>query len=237
VRFALNIRTAVLVTEPVPAVPSREAFTFAIVAASASNDASTSSIDWICEDESPEAFVATTGATEVVVAGTAVVAAVVAVVAAAAELLPEDEDEVVVTLLDDGLLPPVVAVEQSVAEGVIVTVTPVLGTYLRSDWLALQMSLAIPVSVLAESRSRPGAVTWNVDPDWSVTLKSVSFTVIESMMALVPDTFSVMPFTLRTVSVVRVTSSNAASARVGARSATRIPARASIRGIVSYLIG
>ena len=87
--------------------------------------------------------------------------------------------------------------------------------------------------VLADICSSPGAVTWNTEPDERVTLKSDAFTVIDSTVALEPETFSVIPPTLKTVSVVSVTSSAAASARAGANNATRIPARASIRGIVS----
>lgn len=64
-----------------------------------------------------------------------------------------------------------------------------------------------------------------------MTLKSEALTVMDSIVALEPETFSVMPFTLKTVSVVRVTSSNAARANAGVNNATRIPALASIRGI------
>ncbi len=128
---------------------------------------------------------------------------------------------------------PLLVEEQSTVDGVIVTVTFVFGEYPITDWFALQMSVDTPVSVLAENRLRFGAVTLKDEPDCIVTLKSVALTVIDSMVALVPETFSVMLFTLRTVSVVSVTSLNAASAAVGARSATSIPARASIRCIVS----
>ena len=101
--------------------------------------------------------------------------------------------------------------------------------------MLLQISLVIPVRVLADICSRPGAVTWNTEPDERVTLKSDAFTVTDSTVALEPDTLSVMPPTLRTVSVVRVTSVAAARANVGANNATRIPARASIRGMVSLV--
>ena len=104
---------------------------------------------------------------------------------------------------------------------------------MSNDWLLLQISLVIPVRVLADIFSRPGAVTWNTEPDERVTLKSDAFTVIDSTTALEPETFSVTLFTLKTVSVVRVTSVAAATANAGANNATRIPARASIRGIVS----
>jgi hypothetical protein len=84
------------------------------------------------------------------------------------------------------------------------------------------------------SVSNPGAVTWSVEPDKSVTLKFAAFTVIDSIAALEPETLSVMPFTLKTVSVVSVTSLYAANANAGASSATRIPAPLSIRGIVTF---
>ena len=126
-----------------------------------------------------------------------------------------------------------VSVEQRVADGVIVIVWVVDGEYLTNDWLALQTNSAAPVFALAERRFKSGAVTSNVEPERSVMLKSVALTVIDSIVALEPETLRVMPFTLMTASVVRVTSSAAASARVGARrSATAIPARASVRDIV-----
>jgi len=68
-----------------------------------------------------------------------------------------------------------------------------------------------------------------------VTLKFPALTVMDSTAALEPETFSVMPATLKTVSVVSVTSVAAANAIAGARSATRIPAPVSIRGIVSLV--
>jgi len=64
-------------------------------------------------------------------------------------------------------------------------------------------------------------------------LNVVGFTVSDSTVALDPETFTTRPLIFRTVSVVRVTSSDAAKANEGANSATTIPARASIRGIES----
>src|SRR3989344_9401168 len=64
-------------------------------------------------------------------------------------------------------------------------------------------------------------------------LNVVGFTVSDSTVALDPETFTTRPLMFRTVSVVRVTSVAAAKANEGANSATTIPARASIRGIVS----
>jgi hypothetical protein len=156
----LNACTAELVTDPT-VVPSSDTFTDAIVAASALNDARTSRIDWICEADRPEAdtagVVVTAGVTEVVTAGVVVAGVVTGVVVTAG---------VVGLLLIVVLLPPPLSVEeQSVVEGVIVTVTAVFGAYLISDCDALQISLDTPVSVLAERRSRPGAVTWNDEPD------------------------------------------------------------------------
>ncbi|MEK7099954.1 MAG: hypothetical protein AAB883_02335 [Patescibacteria group bacterium] len=57
--------------------------------------------------------------------------------------------------------------------------------------------------------------------------------MIDSIVALEPETFSVTPATLKIVSVVSVTSLYAARANDGANNATIIPARARIRGIVS----
>jgi len=104
------------------AVPSRDAFTFAMTSASALNDARTSRIDFICVAERPEAdFAGATGAAGVagVTAGVAGVVGVMgaAEVAGVAEPLP----------------PVLVLVEQSVLDGVMVTVTGVPGVYLRSD--------------------------------------------------------------------------------------------------------
>lgn len=73
-----------------------------------------------------------------------------------------------------------------------------------------------------------------LDPDWRVTLKFVGFTVIDSILAVEPETSSSIPFTLKTVLVVSCTVSKAANANAGAKSATRIPAPVSIRGIVSF---
>ena len=73
-----------------------------------------------------------------------------------------------------------------------------------------------------------------VEPDCIVTLKFVGLTVMDSIEAVEPETFKVMPFTLRTVSVVSDTSLKAANANAGARSAARIPAPVSIRGIESF---
>ena len=84
-----------------------------------------------------------------------------------------------------------------------------------------------------ESWFKLGAVTWKLEPVGSVTLKFPAFTVIDSMAAVEPETFSVIPFTLKTVSVVSDTSLYAANANAGANSAARIPAPVSIRGIVS----
>ena len=90
-----------------------------------------------------------------------------------------------------------------------------------------------PDEVLPESRSSPEAVTWKFEPVGSVTLKFPALTVMDSTAALEPETFKVIPATLRTVSVVSVTSVAAANAIAGDTSATRIPALVSIRGIVS----
>lgn len=223
-RFDLNTCTAALVTDPVTAVPSRDAFTFVMTSASALKDASTSRIDFICEAESPDAGVAGIAG----VAGTAGVVveagvAGIAGVAGVAEPPPPVEPP-----------PPLLVEEQRVAEGVIVTVTLALGAYLMSDWLLLQMKFVCPVDVSALICSRPGAVTWKLEPDASDILKFVSFTVMDAIEAFEPETFSVMPFTLKTTSVVKDTSSKAANVREGAmNNAARIPARASIRGIVS----
>ena len=81
--------------------------------------------------------------------------------------------------------------------------------------------------------SRPDAVTSKVEPERTVTLKFVEFTVMDWMVAVEPVTLNVTPFALTTASVVSDTSSNAANASVGASNATKIPARVSIRGIVS----
>lgn len=89
--------------------------------------------------------------------------------------------------------------------------------------------------MLAESCSRFGAVTWKLELTGNVTLKSAAFTVMDSMAAVEPETFSVTPLTLRTVSVVSDTSLYAANASAGANSAAKIPAPVSIRGIVSVV--
>lgn len=63
-----------------------------------------------------------------------------------------------------------------------------------------------------------------LEPDCIVTLKFVAFTVIDSIVALEPDTLSVMPFTLKTVLVVSVTSLYAAKAMAGANSPNAVMA-------------
>ena len=125
----MNTLTAALVTDP-EGVPQRAARTLAIVAASASKDASTSRIDWTCVAERPDA--GTAGVTGVAgVAGTAGVSDVagVAGVAGVAEL---PLLLVVVLLL---VLPPVLPPpeEQRVVAGVIVTVTVAVGSNFTSD--------------------------------------------------------------------------------------------------------
>ena len=116
----MNTATAVLVTDPVvvivPPVPESAALTLAIVAASASNDASTLRIDWICGAERPEVGVtATTG-----VAGVAL----------------EFELELEPPLLV--LLEVLVILEQRVVLGVIVTVRAAVPTYLTTDCVESQ---------------------------------------------------------------------------------------------------
>ena len=151
----MNTATAELVTEPVAVVPSSAALTLAIVAASTSNDARTSRIDCICETERPEAGIAGVAGTAGV-ADTAgvVVEAGTAGIAGVADTVAEPPPPLLVEPL-----PPLLVEEQSVEDGVMVTVTLVLGEYARSDWLALQTSLDTPVRVLAVSRFRFGAVT------------------------------------------------------------------------------
>ena len=60
-----------------------------------------------------------------------------------------------------------------------------------------------------------------------VTTKSVEFTTSVSIVALEPEIFIVIPLTLRTVSVVRVTSLYAANASEGSKNAMTIPIRVS----------
>ena len=132
----MNMCTAALVTEPV-LVPRSAAFTLAIVAASTSNEVSTSRIDCTCEDESPEACVAGVAgvagtAGVVAVAGVAGVAGVAAGAADDPDEPPDDPDD------DDPLLvlPPVVlppAEEQSVADGVMTMVAAVVGANVIFD--------------------------------------------------------------------------------------------------------
>ena len=140
VKSALNACTAALVTEPV-AVPSSDAFTFAMTSASALKDASTSNMDLICADERPEAGVA--GAEGVV--GTAGVAGVAGVADADDELLDE------LLLEEPPLLPPDEPPPppwQSVLDGVKVIVSVTVGAKVRTDWMLLHIALERPVGVL-----------------------------------------------------------------------------------------
>ena len=57
----------------------------------------------------------------------------------------------------------------------------------------------------------------------SVKLNVVAPTVIDSTVAVEPDTFIVIPFTLSWTSVVKLTSSAAAKAREGKMSPTAVP--------------
>ena len=127
-RLALNACTAELVTEPV-LVPSSAAFTLAIVAASTLNDASTSRIDWTCEAERPDAFAVVVVVVVVVTADVVTAGAVVTagVLVTAAEPPPPPPDEVDAAGVDAGALPPLPVEEHRVDDGVIVTVTFVLG--------------------------------------------------------------------------------------------------------------
>jgi len=121
----LNICTAALVAEPVvvPPVPMRAACTFAIVALSAPKDVRTFNIDVTCSLERPEAGVAVVvgvGVVTVVVVGVTVVVVVVGVVEVVVVVEPPPPPVVPPP-------PPLVLVVQSVADGVMVTVTPWLG--------------------------------------------------------------------------------------------------------------
>lgn len=120
VRSALKTCTAALVTEPV-VVPSSTAFTLASVAASTLKETSTSRIAWTCEVESPEAAAAEG------VEATVVVVVVVVGVDVTVELDELELDELELLGLDEpeGAEPPLPPAEQSVEDGVIVTVTAV----------------------------------------------------------------------------------------------------------------
>ena len=125
VRFALKTCTAALVTESV-VVPSSTALTLASVAASTLKETSTSRIAWTCEVESPEAAAAEGVEATVVVVVVVVVVGVVGVVGVdvTVELDELGLDELG---LDEpeGAEPPLPPAEQSVEDGVMVTVTAV----------------------------------------------------------------------------------------------------------------
>lgn len=118
--------------------------------------------------------------------------------------------------------------------GVTVTVRAAVPTYLRTDVAVVHVFVVLSV---VESTLRTflfGAVTSMEDPSWSAKLKVDAFTVIDSTTAVAPETFTTMPPILSTTVVSILTSVAAARVRDGATSnATTIPARASIRGIVS----
>ena len=86
------------------------------------------------------------------------------------------------------------------------------------------MQVIVPsVSVLTARTFRLGAVNSIEAPDASVKLIVVAFTVMDSTTAVEPDTLIVMSFTLNTVSVVKLTSSNAANVSTGRRRAVAVP--------------
>jgi len=202
VRFDLKACTAALVTEPV-AVPSSEAFTSAIVAASASKDARTSRIDWICEDERPEACIAGVAG----VAGAEGVAGVAGVAGVVIEPPPPPPPP--------PPWPALAVLEQRVALGVTVTVRSVDPMYVATDCEASQVPETKSEAESAARRLLFGAVIWIEDPDWSVKLKDEASTEMDSMTAVEPETSTSIPPTLRTVSVVSSTSPYAADARTG----------------------
>jgi hypothetical protein len=143
VRFDLNALTAALVTEPV-LVPSSAAFTLAIVAASTSNEESTSRIDCTCDVERPDAL--TAGVAGVATGAVGAVVVVTAGDAAADDEDEDDEDEdelllellellelelVVLTVLSE--LPPPPPEQMSAEDAEMVKVTVEVGSYLMND--------------------------------------------------------------------------------------------------------
>ena len=137
----MNTCTAALVTEPV-LVPRSAARTLAIVAASTSNEESTSRIDWTCEDESPDALAvgaATTGVTTGAV-GVAVGASDVTDAAGVVDVveLPPPLLELLELLELAGVttfseLPPPPPEQMSDEDAVMVKVTVEVGSYLMND--------------------------------------------------------------------------------------------------------
>ncbi len=78
---------------------------------------------------------------------------------------------------------------------------------------------ATPLSRASERMLPLGAVTVIVEFAKSVTFNREPSTVMDSIVAEEPETLTVMPSTVNTVSVVNVTSSNAADTTIGSVSA------------------
>ena len=104
-------------------------------------------------------------------------------------------------------------------EGVTVTVALTLAVKVNED---VEESQVVVIETTGSVETLitfcEAAVTVSVEPESTLTEKLVEPTVSVSIVALEPLTFMVTPFTLMTVSVVRVTSLYAANASEGARS-------------------
>ena len=70
---------------------------------------------------------------------------------------------------------------------------------------------------------RSGAVIWINEVSARTKVNVVAPTVIDSTVAEEPETLIVMPLTVNTASVVKVTSSAAAIAKTGRMSAAAVP--------------